>query len=110
MSRILLLTFLLAVTSAVASESCDHRIIEIEAPRFPTSLHAQHTVIREGACSVDLTFDLDKSGNPENIRYSVKEDRCSPFERSSVVALRAGKFSAGPALSNCTYKFSYELE
>lgn len=110
MDRVFLLTLLLLFAEGVASETCDHRILEVDAPRFPASLHAQHTVIREGACRVGLIFDLDESGGVFNIRPSIEEDRCKPFHRSAMMALRAGKFSPGPPLDNCTYTFIYEFE
>jgi hypothetical protein len=74
------------------SENCIGLYKSIANPTFPASVAAQHTLIRQGSCSVTVSFSLLTSGVVEDVEVSDGEERCKPFTRSSIEAVRKSLF------------------
>ena len=92
------------------SEKCENIFKELAAPSFPTSLSAQHTVIKQGACSVTLAFTVNKQGQLESNEIDTVEERCKPFIRSAIVALKKSDFNKSKITKHCYHTYTYELD
>ncbi|NVJ51549.1 MAG: hypothetical protein HWE11_14255 [Gammaproteobacteria bacterium] len=92
------------------SGKCENIFKEIAAPSFPTSLSAQHTVIKQGSCSVTLAFTVSKQGQLESHEIDTVEERCKPFIRSAIVALKKSSFNKQEITKHCYHTYTYELE
>ena len=92
------------------SEKCEDIFKDLFAPSFPTSLSAQHTVIRQGSCSVTLAFTVSKQGHLESHEIDTVEERCKPFIRSAIVALNKSTFNKQEITKHCYHTYTYELE
>lgn len=92
------------------SDKCENIFKEIAAPSFPTSLSAQHTVIKQGSCSVTLAFTVSKQGRLESHEIDTVEERCKPFIRSAIVALNKSTFNKQEIAKHCYHTYTYEFE
>ena len=92
------------------AENCEGVIKRIGEPVFPTSLSAQHTVIKQGACSVELSFTVKESGDIDGIEVDFIEERCKPFVRSAISALSKSEFNKPKIEKYCYYTYTYELQ
>lgn len=91
-------------------EYCDDVITHSAEPIFPTSLSAQHEVIRRGACKIELTYRLLESGDVTVVGVNTFEERCWPFVRASEVALLKSTFKKPKVERYCYQVYTYELE
>ena len=92
------------------SEECENIFKNVAKPSFPTSLSAQHTVAKSGACSVTLSFTVLKSGRLKSYEIDTVEKRCKPFIRSSVIALKNSSFQEQDIVKHCYHTYTYEFE
>jgi hypothetical protein len=92
------------------SENCIGLYKSIANSTFPASVAAQHTVIRQGSCSVTVSFSLLTSGVVEDVEVSDLEERCKPFTRSSIEAVRKSLFHWPEINMHCNYTYTYELQ
>ena len=92
------------------SDQCENIFKEVAQPSFPTSISAQHTVAKHGACSVTLAFTVLKSGQLHTHEIDTVEERCKPFIRSSVIALKNSTFNKQNIIKHCYHTYTYEFE
>ena len=92
------------------SEKCENIFNEIAKPRFPTSLSAQHTVIKQGPCSVTLAFMVQADGRLKSHEIDTVEERCKSFIRSAIRALNKSTFNEQDIAKHCYHTYTYELE
>lgn len=92
------------------SEDCEKIFKDVAKPDFPTSLSAQHTVAKHGACSVTLAFTILKSGQLDSHEIDSVEERCKPFMRSAVIALEKSSFKEQEIVKHCYHTYTYEFE
>ena len=91
-------------------ENCDNRVVEVSIPEAPNSLKAQHTLIRQGSCSVNIYFDLSESGEVSKIESEVEEERCEPFQSISENSIKSTVYSEAKFSTSCKKVLTFEIE
>lgn len=92
------------------STKCENFFKEMATPSFPTSLSAQHTVIKHGACSVTLAFTVKENGQLESHEIDSVGERCKQFIHSAVIALNKSTFNKQQITKHCYHTYTYEFE
>lgn len=102
---------LMVMQSGMAEDltDCSDRFEYRAIPEFPTSLKATHALLA-GRCTINVTFDLLESGEPENLTARAPEDRCNGFEKSAMRSILLSNFKAGARIQGCKILVSYEYE
>lgn len=89
---------------------CLDRIGELKAPLLPTSLQVQHTLVREGACTVEIEFSLSDEGEVLSAEPYVAEERCEGLHRSAIKALKNSQFNEGENIEGCIQNFTFRID
>lgn len=105
--NLLLLGFVAVQVDAI---ECGERMLELSTPKLSTSIDIQHTLIREGPCTIAIEYSLSADGEVRDMVPSHKEERCKGLARSAVFALRESQFSKGASVDGCEQKFTYAIE
>jgi hypothetical protein len=93
-------------------DNCHDLFKSVGIPKFPSTFGAGQTLIRDGACTVSLSFSVLESGLPSNIQIRSIEQRCSVFRASAIRALKESEFQKPATKRACehTYKYQFDSE
>lgn len=98
------------INSKHPSEDCEGVMKRVGKPIFPTSTVAEHTLIRSGACSIELSYSLSEAGLIGDVETLASEDRCNIFVESAILALKRSSFNKQEMTKYCEYTYTFEME